>query len=58
MSRARMHALEQRHAALDAALAEELARPAPNLDAVRDLKRRKLALKDEIAGLARSRRTA
>ena len=54
MRRLRIRTLEARHAALERDLAEELARPAPNPIRVRQIKRRKLALKDDIAGLSRS----
>lgn len=58
MTARRIQALEARHAELEAALSDELARPMPNLATVRLIKRRKLALKDEIAGLVRSPKTA
>lgn len=56
MSARRIRALEERHAELEAALAEALARPAPNLAEVRFIKRRTLAIKDEIAALIGARR--
>lgn len=58
MTARRIRALQERHAELETALADELARPMPNLSTLRLLKRRKLALKDEIAGLVRSPQTA
>jgi hypothetical protein len=51
MSAPRIRALQARHAELETALAQELARPMPNLLTVRLLKRRKLALKDELAAM-------
>ncbi len=44
----RVEALKQRHAALERAIDEENARPLPNDDAISDLKRQKLRIKDEI----------
>jgi hypothetical protein len=41
--------LVRRHAAFEADIAEELKRPAPDADRIRDLKREKLRLKDAIA---------
>jgi hypothetical protein len=45
----RLQALAARHAELEEALRVELARPLPDLAAVRSMKRRKLILKDEMA---------
>jgi hypothetical protein len=44
----RIEALRERHAALERAIAEENAHPLPNDDAISDLKRQKLRIKDEI----------
>ncbi len=44
-----LEALETRHAAVDARLAVETNRPLPDTIACSELKKRKLALKDEIA---------
>ncbi|MDJ0978948.1 MAG: YdcH family protein [Erythrobacter sp.] len=44
-----VHALQSKHAGLDAKLREELARPSPDAATVQYLKKRKLALKEEIA---------
>jgi hypothetical protein len=49
----RIEALKARHAALERALDEENKRPLPNHDAVHDLKRQKLRIKDEICQLER-----
>jgi hypothetical protein len=49
----RIEALKQKHAALERALDEEIKRPLPNQDAVYDLKRQKLRIKDEIFQLER-----
>ena len=48
-SASHVHALQSKHAGLDARLREEMARPAPDTAPIQDLKRRKLALKEEIA---------
>ena len=45
----RVEALKSRHAALEHALAIEMARPAPDFLCVRLLKRRKLGIRDIIA---------
>ena len=42
-------ALQTKHAGLERELREEMARPAPNDARIKDLKRRKLRLKEEIA---------
>ena len=44
----RIEALKEKHAALERAIDEENRRPLPNRDAVSDLKRQKLRIKDEI----------
>ena len=44
----RIEALREKHAALERALNEENSRPLPNQDAISDLKRQKLRIKDEI----------
>ena len=49
----RIEALREKHAALERALDEENKRPLPNKDAVHDLKRQKLRIKDEICELER-----
>lgn len=51
---AEMQALEQlksEHAGLELAIKNELARPYPDDDALRELKRRKLQIKDELLKL-------
>jgi hypothetical protein len=49
----RIEALKEKHAALERALDEENKRPLPNQDAIYDLKRQKLRIKDEIYQLER-----
>ena len=49
----RIEALREKHALLERALDEEIHRPWPNQDAVHDLKRQKLRIKDEIFALER-----
>ena len=44
----RIGALREQHAALERAIDEENRRPLPNDDAISDLKRQKLRIKDEI----------
>jgi len=44
----RIGVLREKHAALERAIDEENKRPLPNRDAVSDLKRQKLRIKDEI----------
>jgi hypothetical protein len=44
----RIEALKEKHASLERAIDEENARPLPNDDAISDLKRQKLRIKDEI----------
>jgi len=50
----RIEALREQHAALERAIAEENRHPFPNHDAISDLKRQKLRIKDEIVRLERS----
>ena len=47
-SQDRIEALREKHAALERAIDEENRRPLPNDDALSDLKRQKLRIKDEI----------
>ena len=49
----RIEALREKHALLERAIDEEIHRPLPNQDAVHDLKRQKLRIKDEIFQLER-----
>ena len=49
----RIEALKQKHAELERALDEENKRPLPNQNAIYDLKRQKLRIKDEIFQLER-----
>jgi len=49
----RIEALKAKHAELERAIDEENRRPLPNRDAVSDLKRQKLRIKDEIVQLER-----
>ncbi|MDY7098349.1 MAG: DUF465 domain-containing protein [Pseudomonadota bacterium] len=44
-----VHALQSKHAGLEAKLHEELNRPSPDAATIQHLKKRKLALKEEIA---------
>lgn len=44
-----VHALQSKHAGIDAQLREEMARPSPDAAIIQHLKKRKLALKEEIA---------
>lgn len=44
-----IEALTSKHAGLDARLRAEMARPAPDAAMVRDLKKQKLRIKEEIA---------
>ena len=50
----RKHSLEEEHSQLEAALAEEEARPMPDTLTIAILKRKKLAIKDELAALTDS----
>ena len=49
----RIHSLQARHATLEEKLDNESGRPLPDDVAIHDLKRRKLAIKDEIERLQR-----
>ena len=49
----RIEALREKHALLDRAIDEEVHRPLPNQEAIYDLKRQKLRIKDEIFQLER-----
>ncbi len=49
----RIEVLKQQHAALERAIDEENTRPLPNHDAIADLKRQKLRIKDELYQLER-----
>ena len=49
----RIEALREKHAALERAIEEENSRPLPNQDAIHDLKRQKLRIKDEMFQLER-----
>ena len=44
----RIEALREKHALLDRAIDEETHRPLPNQEAIHDLKRQKLRIKDEL----------
>lgn len=46
-----VEALHTKHAGLDARLREEMARPAPDAGLLKDIKKQKLRLKEEIARL-------
>jgi hypothetical protein len=52
-SQDRIEALRERHAELERAIDEENKHPFPNQDAISDLKRQKLRIKDELVHLAR-----
>jgi hypothetical protein len=47
----RIETLRARHRSLEEAIGQETNRPLPNLEAVADLKRQKLRIKDEIVQL-------
>jgi hypothetical protein len=49
---ARIETLKDRHASLEARLASEDRRPAPDSDTISSLKREKLRLKEEMARLS------
>ena len=49
-----IEALRAKHAELERAIDEENRRPLPSADAISDLKRQKLRIKDEIFQLERS----
>ena len=46
-----VESLKARHAELDMALSQEIARPMPDAATIADLKKRKLRIKDELAKL-------
>jgi hypothetical protein len=46
-----LHALQSKHAGLEARLRDEMARPVPDTATVQSLKKQKLRLKEEIAGV-------
>jgi len=45
-----IHALQAKHASLEARLHDEMARPVPDTATIQALKKQKLRLKEEIAG--------
>jgi hypothetical protein len=47
----RIESLRARHRSLEDAIDQEVSRPLPNVDAIADLKRQKLRIKDEIVHL-------
>ncbi len=47
----RLETLKARHASLEAELGKEFSRPLPNPEAITDIKRQKLRIKDEIHAL-------
>ena len=49
----RIEALREKHALLERAIDDESHRPLPNQDAITDLKRQKLRIKDELFALER-----
>src|SRR5690348_10536320 len=49
----RIEALREKHASLERAIDEEIHHPFPNQEAISDLKRQKLRIKDEIFQLER-----
>ena len=51
MHQAHVSALQARHAGLEARISEEAQRPMPNAATLNQLKKEKLRLKEEIAGL-------
>ena len=53
-SQDRIETLRERHAALERAIDEESRHPFPNQDAISDLKRQKLRIKDELYVLERA----
>lgn len=50
MESSHVQALQSKHAGLEAQLREELNRPAPDLATIQRLKKRKLRIKEELAG--------
>lgn len=53
MIEAHRASLSQRHAQLEVRIATETRRPLPDMQLIRELKREKLRLKDELSGHAR-----
>ena len=51
MQQAHISALETKHAGIDARIHEEVQRPLPDMATLSRLKKEKLKLKEEIAGL-------
>lgn len=51
MQQAHLNALELKHASIDRQIMSESQRPLPNGSLLAELKRRKLRVKEEIAGL-------
>lgn len=51
MENVHLAALEAKHAGLEARIITELQRPAPDTAAVASLKKQKLRIKDELAGV-------
>jgi hypothetical protein len=52
MDQAHIAALQTKHAGLDARIAEETQRPSPDIALLTRLKKEKLRIKEEIAGIA------
>ena len=50
----RIEELRALHRSLENSLGQEISRPAPNVEAIADLKRQKLRIKDEIVQLEHS----
>lgn len=48
MESSHVHALQSKHAGLEAKLRDELNRPAPDTATIQDLKKRKLRIKEEL----------
>lgn len=48
MESSHVHALQSKHAGLEAKLREELNRPAPDAATIQEIKRRKLRIKEEL----------
>lgn len=51
MQQAHISALENKHAGIDARISEETHRPLPDMATLSRLKKQKLRLKEEIAGI-------
>lgn len=49
MEMSHISALESKHAGLERRIAEEMIRPSPNDGLIKELKRRKLRIKEELA---------